>query len=70
MKKTASFILASILMMSTLTAASPADQERTDTKGKKTAVKTGIETLLSSNLSWLKGKGSVSLPTRLALMQI
>ncbi|MGG4173627.1 DUF1343 domain-containing protein [Bacillus safensis] len=65
MKKTASFILASILMMSTLTAASPADQERTDTKGKKSAVKTGIETLLSSNLSWLKGKrvGLITNPT-------
>lgn len=65
MKKTASFILASILMISTLTAASPADQERTDTKGKKAAVKTGIETLLSSNLSWLKGKrvGLITNPT-------
>ncbi|MFJ7162714.1 exo-beta-N-acetylmuramidase NamZ domain-containing protein [Bacillus safensis] len=51
-------------MMSTLTAASPAE-ERTDTKGKKTAVKTGIETLLSSNLSWLKGKrvGLITNPT-------
>ncbi|MCM3028079.1 DUF1343 domain-containing protein [Bacillus safensis] len=65
MKKTASFILASILMISTLTAASPTDQERTDTKGKKAAVKTGIETLLSSNLSWLKGKriGLITNPT-------
>lgn len=64
MKKTVSFILASFLMMSTLTAASPAE-ERTDTKGKKTAVKTGIETLLSSNLSWLKGKrvGLITNPT-------
>ncbi|PRR96824.1 DUF1343 domain-containing protein [Bacillus sp. NMCN6] len=65
MKKTASFILASILIMSTLTAASPADHGRTDTKGKKAAVKTGIETLLSSNLSWLKGKrvGLITNPT-------
>ncbi|PRS79871.1 MULTISPECIES: exo-beta-N-acetylmuramidase NamZ domain-containing protein [unclassified Bacillus (in: firmicutes)] len=65
MKKTASLILASILIMSTLTAASPAEQERTDTKGKKAAVKTGIETLLSSNLSWLKGKrvGLITNPT-------
>ncbi|MEH7795189.1 exo-beta-N-acetylmuramidase NamZ family protein [Bacillus safensis] len=64
MKKTVSFILASFLMMSTLTVASPAE-ERTDTKGKKTAVKTGIETLLSSNLSWLKGKrvGLITNPT-------
>lgn len=64
MKKTVSFILASFLMMSTLTAASPAE-ERTDTKGKKAAVKTGIETLLSSNLSWLKGKrvGLITNPT-------
>ncbi|MBR3205189.1 MAG: DUF1343 domain-containing protein, partial [Bacillus sp. (in: Bacteria)] len=65
MKKTASLILASILMISTLTAASPADSERTDTKGKKATVKTGIETLLSSNLSWLKGKkvGLITNPT-------
>ncbi|WP_416232529.1 exo-beta-N-acetylmuramidase NamZ domain-containing protein [Bacillus safensis] len=51
-------------MMSTLTAASPAE-ERTDTKGKKATVKTGIETLLSSNLSWLKGKrvGLITNPT-------
>ncbi|WP_282068923.1 exo-beta-N-acetylmuramidase NamZ family protein [Bacillus pumilus] len=65
MKKTASLILASILIMSTLTAASPANQERTDTKGKKAAVKTGIETLLSGNLSWLKGKrvGLITNPT-------
>ncbi|MFX0564138.1 MULTISPECIES: exo-beta-N-acetylmuramidase NamZ domain-containing protein [Bacillus] len=65
MKKTASLILASILIMSTLTAASPAEQRRTDTKGKKAAVKTGIETLLSSNLSWLKGKrvGLITNPT-------
>ncbi|AMM96015.1 exo-beta-N-acetylmuramidase NamZ family protein [Bacillus pumilus] len=65
MKKTASFILASILIMSTLTAASPANQERTDTKGKKATVKTGIETLLSGNLSWLKGKrvGLITNPT-------
>ncbi|MDR4251674.1 exo-beta-N-acetylmuramidase NamZ family protein [Bacillus pumilus] len=65
MKKTASLILASILIMSTLTAASPAEQGRTDTKGKKAAVKTGIETLLSSNLSWLKGKrvGLITNPT-------
>lgn len=51
--------------MSTLTAASPANQERTDTKGKKAAVKTGIETLLSGNLSWLKGKrvGLITNPT-------
>ncbi|MGA3852997.1 exo-beta-N-acetylmuramidase NamZ family protein [Bacillus pumilus] len=65
MKKTASFILASIFIMSTLTAASPANQERTDTKGKKAAVKTGIETLLSGNLSWLKGKrvGLITNPT-------
>ncbi|MGK9487150.1 exo-beta-N-acetylmuramidase NamZ family protein [Bacillus pumilus] len=65
MKKTASLILASILIMSTLTAASPAEQGRTDTKGKKATVKTGIETLLSSNLSWLKGKrvGLITNPT-------
>ncbi|MFW5427713.1 exo-beta-N-acetylmuramidase NamZ family protein [Bacillus pumilus] len=65
MKKTASLILASILIMSTLTAASPANQERTDTKGKKAAVKTGIETLLSGNLAWLKGKrvGLITNPT-------
>ncbi|CAM5498182.1 hypothetical protein BSAF29S_02014 [Bacillus safensis subsp. safensis] len=64
MKKTVSFILASFLMMSTLTAASPAE-ERTVTKGKKASVKTGIETLLSSNLSWLKGKivGLITNPT-------
>lgn len=51
--------------MSTLTAASPAEQGRTDTKGKKATVKTGIETLLSSNLSWLKGKrvGLITNPT-------
>ncbi|WP_353853955.1 DUF1343 domain-containing protein [Bacillus sp. Bos-x628] len=61
MKKTASFVLASILMMSTLTAASPADHGRSDTK----MVKTGIETLLSSNLSWMKGKkvGLITNPT-------
>ncbi|MEK4051827.1 MULTISPECIES: DUF1343 domain-containing protein [Bacillus] len=65
MKKTASLILASILIMSTLTAASPAEQGRTDTKGKKATVKTGIETLLSGNLSWLKGKrvGLITNPT-------
>lgn len=51
-------------MMSTLTAASPAE-ERIVTKGKKASVKTGIETLLSSNLSWLKGKrvGLITNPT-------
>ncbi|UYO37151.1 DUF1343 domain-containing protein [Bacillus zhangzhouensis] len=52
-------------MMSTLTAASPADPKRTDTKGKKAAVKTGVETLLTSNLSWLKEKrvGLITNPT-------
>ncbi|WP_376776471.1 exo-beta-N-acetylmuramidase NamZ family protein [Bacillus stratosphericus] len=51
-------------MISTLTAAS-ADSGRTDTKGKKATVKTGIETLLSSHLSWLKGKkvGLITNPT-------
>lgn len=64
MKKAANLILASILMISTLTAASPADH-RTETKGKKATVKTGIEILFSSNLSWLKGKkiGLITNPT-------
>ncbi|MDM5296769.1 DUF1343 domain-containing protein [Bacillus pumilus] len=65
MKKSASLILASILIISTLTAASPVNQGKQESTGKKGKVKTGIETLLSKNLSWLKEKkvGLITNPT-------
>ncbi|MGE6631818.1 exo-beta-N-acetylmuramidase NamZ family protein [Bacillus sp. NPDC077027] len=63
MKKTACILLASIMMIGTLTAASPTEYQLS--KGQKTTVKTGIETLLTNQLSLLKGKnvGLITNPT-------